>query len=157
LQDNAYYAHPENLLMAMTCDSTPTIRALAWKRIKKARSSKKGVRGDFNLPAINMGAAVYYDMIDWVTCDVTEPRLTRRLEDREIEKRISTFAYGTNSTGHYPCHTQGVERLVKLVTEASSSVFGAKARDLYVKAKLQSRQQMPSLGTKKGYNTASQS
>lgn len=37
-QDNAYFAHPENILLAMLTDSRQYIRQLAVRRIMKARS-----------------------------------------------------------------------------------------------------------------------
>ena len=35
-QRNAYYAHPENILICMINDESEHIRELGWKRIKKA-------------------------------------------------------------------------------------------------------------------------
>ena len=40
LQRNAYFAHHENVLLAMLADENPTIRELAWRRIKQSRSNK---------------------------------------------------------------------------------------------------------------------
>jgi len=51
----------------------------------------------------------------------------------------------------YPCHTQAVERCVKLVTEASSAVCGASARDGFIRVRLESRGLMPSFNTKREY------
>jgi hypothetical protein len=39
----------------------------------------------------------------------------------------------------FPCHTQSVERGIKLVTEAEKSVFGAKNQDATIKVKQKSR------------------
>jgi hypothetical protein len=52
----------------------------------------------------------------------------------------------------YPCHTQAVERCVKLVTEASSAVCGAKSRDGFIRVRLESREKMPYFNTKADYN-----
>ena len=36
----------------------------------------------------------------------------------------------------YPCHTQAVERAIKLVSEAAGSVVGADSRDGYIRQKI---------------------
>ena len=41
IQHNVFFFHPENLLLAMICDDSPIIRKLGWKRIQKARMSRK--------------------------------------------------------------------------------------------------------------------
>lgn len=52
----------------------------------------------------------------------------------------------------YTCHTQAVERMVKLVTESSLAVCGATARDGFLKAKIESQKSMPKFETKKQFN-----
>ncbi|KAG5896174.1 hypothetical protein JTB14_016949 [Gonioctena quinquepunctata] len=51
----------------------------------------------------------------------------------------------------YPCHTQAVERAVKIVTEASAAVCGSENRDGVMRAKLESRGIIPSFGSKQDY------
>lgn len=48
-----------------------------------------------------------------------------------------------------PCHTQAVDRYVKLVTEASEFVCGQKIRDSFIRATLLSFKKMPTFKTKK--------
>ena len=48
----------------------------------------------------------------------------------------------------FPCHTQAVERVIKLVTESSLSVCGPEARDGFVKAKIASQKMMQNLRPK---------
>jgi len=36
----------------------------------------------------------------------------------------------------FPCHTQAVERAVKLVTDASTAVCGESARDGFIRARI---------------------
>ncbi|ESN92944.1 hypothetical protein HELRODRAFT_165085 [Helobdella robusta] len=50
-----------------------------------------------------------------------------------------------------PCHTQAVERMIKLVTEASLSVCGEKARDGFIRTKLASQNDIPKFETKKHF------
>lgn len=51
----------------------------------------------------------------------------------------------------FMCHTQAVERAVKLVTDASTAVCGESARDGFIRARIESRAIMPSFNTKKEY------
>ena len=41
IQRNAFFAHPENLLLYMINDESSDIRQLGWRRIKKAREQSK--------------------------------------------------------------------------------------------------------------------
>ena len=51
----------------------------------------------------------------------------------------------------FPCHTQNVERGVKIVTEASSKVFGNEARHGYILTTLHSRSKFARFDTKRDY------
>jgi len=76
--------------------------------------------------------------------------LTKPIPDEDIENNIKTSALFEKAF-EYPCHTQSVERMIRLVSEASGKVFGQDARDGYVKAKLDSRTQLPEFETKSQY------
>ena len=65
--------------------------------------------------------------------------------DRQIKEK------GKLNVQRFPCHTQVVERLIKLVTEASSSVCGEEARDGFIRAKLASRSRISKFETKSQY------
>ena len=49
----------------------------------------------------------------------------------------------------FPCHTQSVERHVKLVTEAAAAVCRPEARDGFIRSKIKARGIMPKFETKK--------
>ena len=51
----------------------------------------------------------------------------------------------------YPCHSQTVERMVKLVTEVSSEVYGEKKQQEKAVAVLASRKSRKAYDTKKYY------
>ena len=40
IKRNAYFLHPENILLCMINDDNAVIRKLAWKKIAKAREKK---------------------------------------------------------------------------------------------------------------------
>ena len=63
---NAYFAHPENLLLAMMTDHRPHIRELGLQRVMKVRvAHHSGQMWRFKVPAkLNFNAVEYFDMID---------------------------------------------------------------------------------------------
>lgn len=78
-----------------------------------------------------------------------EPPLTMDMSDDELDKIVDKqFAV------NIPCHSQGVERCVKMVSEASKAVYGVDARDGYIRTVLKSRHLMPSFTSKQDYSAA---
>ena len=52
---------------------------------------------------------------------------------------------------HYPCHTQAVERAIKLVSEASAAVIGQEAREGFISQQIKERQELNKFESKKDY------
>lgn len=80
------------------------------------------------------------------------PPVTRSLPEDDLKK----FIDGPNLLSHvfeFPCHTQAVERCVKVVTEASTHVYGEKTRDGYIRAISNSRSVMSSFEHKAQFQT----
>jgi len=151
IQRNAYFAHPENLLLAMVTDERHHIKQLGLRRILKARQQMRtGVR-KFCVPTINFDSADYVDLINWMETDVTVPPLLSPIPTSEISSRILDKNDASLSFIQVPCHTQAMERHVKLVTEASQSVCGKRARDGYIKNRIESRRQMAAFNQKTDY------
>lgn len=153
IQRNAYFAHPENILLCMIADPKQHIRELALRRILKARhdfreNEKPNIR-TFKIPVINFQANNYFDIINWQDSTITEPPVISNITDEALKEAIQTG--GRIEVPKFPCHTQAVERSIKLVTEASTSVCGQIRRDGYIRTKLQSQNLMPSFETKKDY------
>ena len=121
-QKNTYFAHPENILIAMVSDNQPHVRELGWRRILKAR--RKGCNGvrRFKIPQLTYASASYIGIIDWQANDITKPPLTKELTDAEIESHTSEKM--TISFPALPCHTQAVERMITLLTAAAQKVVG---------------------------------
>ncbi|KAG5894025.1 hypothetical protein JTB14_018130 [Gonioctena quinquepunctata] len=128
-----YFADPEDILLGMLGDTRHHIRELAVRRIFKARSSniQQSLR-QFEVPnSLNINASSYMDLIDWSTLVITEPPLTMGLPVEvliEIVKNPDTSMLFSGIKS-YPCHTQAVERAVKIVTEASATVCASENRD----------------------------
>jgi hypothetical protein len=151
IQRNAYFAHPENLLLAMAFDERDHVRQLALRRILKARQQQRtGVR-KLVIPQISFEAADYTELISWMDVDVTEPPLFSQIPTNEISGRIFETNDALLPLINVPCHTQAVERHVKLVTEASQSVCGERARNGFLKNRIASREQMNTFNNKKDY------
>ena len=51
----------------------------------------------------------------------------------------------------FSCHTQPVERAIKMMTEAAGSVIGAEARDGYIRQKIRSRKEVPRFDSKQDF------
>ncbi|KAG5874503.1 hypothetical protein JTB14_025781 [Gonioctena quinquepunctata] len=124
-----YFAHPEDILLGMLGDTRHHIRELAVRRIFKVRSSniQQSLR-QFEVPnSLNINASSYMDLIDWSTLVITEPPLTMGLPVEVliniVENPDTSMLFSEIKS--YPCHTQAVERAVKIVTEASATVCGS--------------------------------
>lgn len=78
--------------------------------------------------------------------DATEPPLTRRLSEQEVWD--IALRKSTPKFADIPCHTQAVERGVKMITEAAKRVCGENSRDGYIRCRLESRRNMSKFDTK---------
>ena len=147
---NAYFAHPENILLAMITDHQPHIRELGLRRIMKARAAKPNIRTRrFKVPTnLNFNAGEYYEVIDCSELAITEPPVVNAMTDTELWQFIRMDETPTILFPKFPCHTQAVERLVKVVTEASKSICRPNSRDGFICARLASRHIMPTFESK---------
>ncbi|EDV19921.1 uncharacterized protein TRIADDRAFT_61538 [Trichoplax adhaerens] len=138
IQRNAYFAHPENLLLAMLTDDDKSLRESAFEKILFARRYIKRINvRQFKIPKIDFNAASYAEMIDWQREAITEPPLTMPLSELELRQIVET---GDDSHfDAYPCHMQAVERIIRLVTAASTSVYGYERREGLIRSTLKSR------------------
>ena len=137
----------------MICDEDKAIRQLGWRRIAKARSIEANTNTakirNFKIPTLNFSASKYYDIIYWQSNTISEPPCTRNITKDELNIFIQTGEPFTSIFTQTPCHTQAVERSVKLITEASTKVSGQTNREAYIQCTLQSRKEITSFDTKK--------
>lgn len=151
IQRNAFFAHPENILITMIGDNRQHIRELALRRILKCRSLKcDGEVRDFKVPELNFEASDYTELINWQSIEVSEPPLTKKITTEDLIKMITNMPDNIELL-RFPCHSQAVERHIKMVTEASSSVCGNHARDGLIRAKIANRKAIPKMETKKDF------
>ena len=144
LQQNACFAHHENILHAMLADNDYNVCLLAVNKILSIRVSKKNLDNvgcdeevdvkKFIIPKINTNAKTYYSLSSLSLKDMHEPPALKHILNKEIE----AFQQHKRNLEH-PCHNQAVERHIKLVSEASAAVAGFKNRDGLIRQKIQSR------------------
>ncbi|GBM70798.1 hypothetical protein AVEN_127344-1 [Araneus ventricosus] len=142
------------MLLAMLTDERCHIRTLEDRRIIKAREigpDDNCVRR-FVIPAVNFRVIDYVDLIDWQACNDTPPTVLRHISSNEILKMIQDdVPMNVRDFIKFPSHTQAVERIVKLVTEASRKRVGPQNRDGFIRATLESRIQMSQFESKKDF------
>lgn len=151
IQRNGFFCHPENMLLAMIVDERQHIRELGYRRILKARDQEpepdNGIR-IFKPPAINFEAKDYTELVDWTQCKLTPPPLISNMTTDYIASSLKDKVVPEFDYLKFPCHTQSVERCVKLVTEAASKVCGYENRDGFIRSTLRSRLLMPKFDSK---------
>lgn len=152
LKRNAYFAHTENLLLAMMLDDREFVRKLAIRRILAVRKTKKSdTMRKFAVPSsLNLAANDIIDLICWREEIVYEPPLTLQISDEEMNELLNHPR--KFEIPKFPCHTQAVERSVKMVTEASAQVYTANRRDGLIHAKIVSRERNPKYTSKGHFN-----
>jgi hypothetical protein len=92
IQRNAFFAHPENIILAMLGDERQSVREAGLKLILKARSIQwpSTVR-KFIIPKLIYTSTEYFEIIDWN--DVHEPPATLHLSDGFLEEVITTGSH----------------------------------------------------------------
>lgn len=117
----------------MVPDERVHVRQLAFRRLLKARKQEpkgKSVR-TFQPPTINFAASNYIELIDWSKCKLTPPPIMSNVSTQSLEELINTNVLPEFELIKCPCHTQSVERIVKLVTESCTKVCGEENRDSF--------------------------
>lgn len=138
MQVNCFSAHPESILIAMLTDDDPSVRKRAVLKILKIRKKKisDSVR-KFVLPKIKFNATSYIDIIDWKVESFTEPPLTMSFTRNQLLKSVKSGEILIFPD--IPNNTQGVERMIKLVTDASKTVHDHDKRHFHILQTLKSR------------------
>lgn len=162
IQNNAYFAHPENVLLSMVTDERPQVRRLGIERIIKARQVDQGQGAGsirpFQIPKLNFKAKEYTELINWDTLVVTPPPVLSHISTAGLQEMVQDAAEGQPPVIDvlpFPCHTQSVERHIKIVTEAAQQTSSHEDREGNIRQKIRSRLNMPKFATKKDY-TANQ-
>jgi hypothetical protein len=125
--------------------------------MKSCRDRRKSAVRSFIIPKLNFQASDYTEIIFWSKEKLTPPPLLRNISDEAIRTIISNKTIPDWDVRSFPCHTQAVERCVKLVTTSAQEVVGFQNRDGWIRATLKSREIMPTFNTKKEFAVLSMS
>ncbi|GBL78089.1 hypothetical protein AVEN_181726-1, partial [Araneus ventricosus] len=161
IQTNAYFAIPENILLAMMTDFQLAVRQDALNKILSARQDEvenlhHSIRYNI-IPQLNFEAKDCTYMILWEATDVsiTVRPVLRNVSNEELidnssllDNTVLEWSFST-----FPCHTVEIERTVKLVTEAAFRVCVCDARDGVIRSTLLSRQALPKFQSKSQFVT----
>ncbi|CAD7001628.1 unnamed protein product [Ceratitis capitata] len=136
----------------MVIDDREHVRKLELNRVLESKEvpvKGKNVRKCL-VPKVNFEANEYFELINWSKAKLISPPLLASLSSNTILQLISSKAKPTLdiNLADIPCHTQAVERCVKLVTQASSKVYGPERRDGFIRATITFRSSMPKFDTK---------
>lgn len=146
VQHNGFFAHHENILLAMLFDEEEQVREKAIDWIGEAEASVQPRQ--FKVPKINFKAKGFVEMVDWSNTSITVPPLVSKVKFEDL-KNIKHSIIGRQIV-NIPCHSQAVERAVKLVTEASKAVTQAN-RHGFILSRIKSRSMMPKVNSKKDF------
>ena len=156
IQRNAFFAEPSIMLTSMLEDPDEEIRLFGVNLVRKLRQKPpkpprmkalKGIR-KHEIPPLNWEVGnSWRNIISWDKITVWEPRILKKLSSDQIDAAVQNPIHFPK----YPCHSQTVERMVKLVTECSSSVYGEKNQRGKIVAVLASRKSRKAYDTKKNY------
>ena len=98
----------------------------------------------FKIPTINTRAKIYYKLTDMSDKYITEPPILMNYSDADVVNlRTNRLILD------HPCHSQAVERMIKVVSESSSQVVGFERRDGHIRQTLKSRHKQKNLMQKK--------
>ena len=192
IQRNAFFAHPDQILLAMCVDEQRAVRSKAVRHIQRIRSETRmideslqnvaaevvgsssttdepaprytsiethGVRAvnemiknsairRMKIPKLRWNAKAYHTMIDMTASLISEPPFLSQLSNAEIAGIVDAPL----QVPKWPCHTQPVERAIRLLTDAAVSVAGQEERDGFIRQRLYSRQHMPTFKCKRHYS-----
>ena len=84
-----------------------------------------------------MEADVYHSMIDCQDIQLSEPSVTKGFSTDQMLEKLKTKEMII--IPNFPNHTQAVERIIKVVTDASERVVSEEARNGHVRARIERR------------------
>lgn len=145
LQNNSYFCHPENILLAAVGDEEENVRRFACDRILLARniSSTEKIRCfDRKKIKIKFTATSYLNMIDWDNVEFDSPPLLHDISSEAIASNAKIVL------PYYPCHSQDVERNIKDVSAVCGKVYGHESRHGAIIQMKKSRLELPTIETK---------
>lgn len=124
VQNNSYFAHPENVMLSMLYDDRKSIRDQAIQKILYYRNKLCDAEKlrEYKKCNINFDCCNYFNMIDLDDDSIlSEPPITRDIPYDHLKEYLE-FQDPPLPDPQVPCHIQGTERCVKLLTSVSRRV-----------------------------------
>lgn len=122
ITNNGYFAHSENILMAMITDKDIIIRKMGYDYIILSRLTRRveeypNVRF-FEKPIhINFNARHYYNLINMNLANIIQPPILHKYELTIQELQILSDADDIIEIDEIPSHTQATERYVQVTAQ----------------------------------------
>lgn len=149
IQNNSYFAHPENVLLTMIFDDRKPIRQRAIEKILYYRDklcNPNQLRA-YKKHTINFEITDYVEIIDLDDDNIlTEPPYTAKIPYEHLVKFMDLDDPPLPDP-RIPLHIQGTERFVQLLTNVSRRVI-EKNRDDVMLVTLESRESIPCIESK---------
>lgn len=148
IQNNSYYAHPENILLTMLFDDRKALRDRAINRILYYRDKMHDpvILRVYKKYNINFDCVGYTDMIDMNDDSIlSEPAFTRNIPFDHLVEYLD-FDEPPLLDPQIPMHIQGTDRYVQLLTTASKRENNGEA---VMAVTVESRQKIPRMERKK--------
>ena len=92
-----------------------------------------------------------FERIDWTDVVITEPPVIKTMTDADLRQFIAIQVTPTVFFPKFSNQTQAVERVVKLISEASKVVCEQKSQDRFIGAQITFREIMLTFETKCDY------
>lgn len=152
IKDNSYFAHSENILLAMLFDDKKEVRNNAIKKILYYRNNLDDPihLRVYHKPIINFNCTDYVNMINLNNDDIlSEPPFTRSIPYDHLEQYLD-YNEQPLPDPKIPLHIQGTERHVLLLASVSKRVI-EENREGVMAVTLESRVKNPKLESKKDF------
>ena len=155
LRFNAFFCHLENIVVGMLHVDDPKVNKKAIKIIEELRSQPKtDVPRYFKVPEIDIdNSENFWDLIDLDNIDLTQFVSPPILSDHSIEDLKNKNFH--DDYLKICCHSQHIERLVGITSEAAKNVVGQDKRHQYILNKMKVCEEIPTNFTKTHWSLAS--
>lgn len=153
LTNNFFFAHSENLLLAMIFDENAEIRCNGLKKILHLRQTGDQAFGkvrDYKAPVINFDCENYQELINW-EINITEPPCTLSVPYEELKILTESNETYEDDIKHISCHIQSTERHIQFVSQTSTLAATKESREGIIAAKIASRKKRPKFDSKKDF------
>lgn len=153
LLNNSFYAHPENLLLAMISDESESVRQKAYTKIIECRRSSNDFLRTFYRPTevqMNLDCEVYHELIHWTKLDITEPPITKQFSLSQL--RAFKRSKDIINIPPIPSHTQSCEHHIQALSDSVVAVAGVESQEGHLRNTIRHRKKMGIFNTKSNYN-----